>query len=107
MNTHRSCGSRPSRWTELGSCEICGSVCTWTCELAIRPEADGLWSVRWRGEEDNEAVLGPDHLDSLAQELVEEYNVERDDLLDMFELCGIEAVEEFARMNRTGSWRQS
>jgi hypothetical protein len=56
--------------------------------------------VRWRGEEENEAILGPDHLDSLAEQLVEEYNVEREDLLEMFESCGIKAVEEFARLNQ-------
>lgn len=90
---------KPARWTHLGSYEIYGSVCPWTCEVAIRPEADGLWSVRWRGEEQNEVVLGPDHLDSLAELLVEEYNLEREDLLAMFASCGIGFVEEFARRN--------
>lgn len=100
VNTPRSSGSRPSPWTELGSYEISGSLCTWTCHVAIRPEPRGLWSVRWRGEDDHEAVLGPDHLDSLAQLLVEEYDLERDDLLDMFESSGIAAVEEFGRLNK-------
>jgi len=55
--------------------------------------------VRWRGEEKSDVVLGPDHLDSLAELLVEEYNLEREDLLAMFESCGIGVVEEFARRN--------
>ena len=55
--------------------------------------------MRWRGEEKSDVVLGPDHLDSLAELLVEEYNLEREDLLAMFESCGIGVVEEFARRN--------
>jgi len=97
----RPVGGKPARWTNLGSYEICGSVCPWTCEVAIRRETGGLWSVRWRGEEENEAILGPDHLDSLAEQLVEEYNLEREDLLAMFGSCGIGAVEKFARWNAT------
>ena len=87
------------RWKNLGSCEIAGSVCEWTIHLAIRPEVAGLWSIRWRGEEQNEEVLGPDHLDSLAEELVEDRGIDRDDLLNLLEFSGIEAVEEFARQN--------
>ena len=100
MNTPMSSGTQPSPWTELGSYEICGSVCTWTCHVAIRPEPRGLWSVRWSGEGDHEAILGPDHLDCLAQLLVEEYDLERDALLDMFESSGIKAVAEFGRLNK-------
>ncbi len=69
-------------WKNLGSCEIAGSVCEWTIHLAIRPEVAGLRSIRWRGEEQDEEVIGPD------------------DLLNLFAFSGIEAVEEFARQNR-------
>jgi hypothetical protein len=86
-------------WTSIGSCEIVGSVCEWTIHLAIRPEVASLWSIRWRGEEQDEEVLGPDHLDSLAEELVEDRGIDRDDLLNLLEFSGIEAVEEFARQN--------
>jgi len=86
-------------WTSIGSCEVAGSVCEWTIHLAIRPEVAGLWSIRWRGEEQDEQVLGPDHLDSLAEELVEDRGIDRDDLLNLLEFSGIEAVEEFARQN--------
>lgn len=101
MNRIWPSNNKRTSWTDLGSCEVEGSVCEWTCHLAIRPEPNGFWSIRWRGKEADPAILGPDHLDSLAEQLVEEYNVERDDLLDMFEFCGIEAVEEFAHQNRT------
>ena len=87
------------RWKNLGSCEIAGSVCEWTIHLAIRPEVASLWSIRWRGEEQDEEVIGPDHLDSLAEELVEDRGIDRDDLLNLLEFSGIEAVEEFARQN--------
>ena len=87
------------RWKNLGSCEIADSVCEWTIHLAIRPEVASLWSIRWRGEEQDEEVLGPDHLDSLAEELVEDRGIDRDDLLNLLEFSGIEAVEEFARQN--------
>ncbi len=90
-----------TRWKNLGSCEIEGSVCEWTIQLAIRPEFGDLWSIRWRGEEQDEQVLGPDHLDSLAEELVEDRGIDRDDLLNLLEFSGIEAVEEFARQNHT------
>jgi hypothetical protein len=89
-----------ARWKNLGSCEIAGSVCEWTIQLAIRPEVAGLWSIRWRGEEQDEEVIGPDHLDSLAEELVEDRGIDRDDLLNLFAFSGVEAVEEFARQNR-------
>jgi hypothetical protein len=88
------------RWKNLGSCEIAGSVCEWTIHLAIRPEVAGLWSIRWRGEEQDEEVIGPDHLDSLAEELVEDRGIDRDDLLNLFAFSGVEAIEEFARQNR-------
>jgi len=39
-------------------------------------------------------------LDSLAEELVEDRGIDRDDLLNLLEFSGIEAVEEFARQNR-------
>lgn len=87
------------RWKNLGSCEIASSVCEWTIHLAIRSEVAGLWSIRWHGQEQNEEVLGPDHLDSLAEELVEDRGIDRDDLLNLLEFSGIEAVEEFARQN--------
>ena len=87
------------RWKNLGSCEIADSVCEWTIHLAIRREVASLWSIRWRGEEQDEEVLGPDHLDSLAEELVEDRGIDRDDLLNLLEFSGIEAVEEFARQN--------
>jgi len=87
------------RWKNLGSCEIAGSVCEWTIDLAIRAEVAGLWSIRWRGEEQDEEFLGPDHLDSLAEELVEDRGIVREDLLNLLEFSGIEAVEEFARQN--------
>lgn len=64
------------RWKNLGSCE----VCEWTIHLAIGPE-----------------VIGRDHLNSLAEELVEDRVIDRDDLFNLLEFSGIETVEEFAR----------
>jgi len=87
------------RWKTLGSCEIAGSVCEWTIHLAIRPEVAGLWSIRWRGEEQDEEVLGPDHLDSLAEELVEEKNLDRNELLQLFAASAVKELRDFARDN--------
>jgi hypothetical protein len=89
------------RWKNLGSCEVEGSVCEWTIQLAIRPEPGDMWSIRWRGEEQDEEIIGPDHLDTLAEILVEERGIDRDELLNLFEFSGIKAVEDFAGMNRT------
>jgi len=90
--------SKP-RWTTLGSCEVVGSVCTWRCDLAAREENKGLWSIRWRGEEQDEEILGPDQLDTLAQELVEEKNLDRDELLGLFAASAVKELREFARRN--------
>jgi hypothetical protein len=87
------------RWTSLGSCEVPGSVCTWRCDLAARQEGERLWSIRWRGEKQEEEILGPDHLDSLAEELVEEKNLEREDLLHLLASSRIKELRDFAREN--------
>ena len=87
------------RWKTLGSCEIAGSVCEWTVHLAIRTEVAGLWSIRWRGEEQHEEVIGPDHLDSLAEELVEEKNLDRNELLQLFAASAVKELRDFARDN--------
>lgn len=99
MHNNRTTSSARA-WRRIGSCKIAGSVCEWTIQLAIRPEVAGLWSIRWRGEEQNEEVIGPNHLDSLAEELVEDRGIGRDDLLNLFAFSGIGAAEEFARQNR-------
>ncbi len=88
-------------WRRIGYCEIAGSVCEWLVHLAIRAEGNGLWSIRWQGEEQDEEVIGPDHLDTLAEILVEVRGIDRDELLNLFEFSGVRAVEEFAGMNRT------
>jgi hypothetical protein len=93
--------TKSTTWRDLGSCEVLGSVCEWLVHLAIRSERTGLWSIRWQGEEDHEEIIGPDHLDSLAQFLIEERGIDRDELLNLFEFSGIRAVEEFAGMNRS------
>ena len=90
---------RKPRWTTLGSCEVPGSVCTWRCDLAAREEGEGLWSIRWRGEEQDEEILGPDHLDTLADELVEEKNLDRDELLRLFAASAVKEMRDFARDN--------
>ena len=87
------------RWTTLGSCEVIGSVCTWQCDLAAREESGGLWSIRWRGEEQDEEILGPDHLDTLAEELVEEKNLDQDELLGLFAASAVKELRDFARRN--------
>ena len=55
--------------------------------------------MRWRGEEQEEEILGPDHLDSLAEELVEEKNLEREDLLGLFAASAVKELRDFAREN--------
>ena len=70
-------------------------------QIAIRPEPGNMWSIRGRGEEQDEEIIGPDHLDTLAEILVEDRGINRDDLLNLFEFSGIKAVEDFAGMNRT------
>lgn len=99
VNAPRPPAATPAPWTELGCREIGGPPGTRAGGVAIRPEPDGLWSVRWRGAEDHESVLGPDHLDSLAERLVEEHGLGRGDLLAMFASCGIGTVQEFALRN--------
>ena len=94
----RLMNSKP-RWHSLGSCEVVGSVCTWRCDLAAREESGGLWSIRWRGEEQEEEILGPDLLDTLAEELVEEKNLDRDELLNLFAACAVKELRDFARAN--------
>jgi len=90
--------SKP-RWTILGSCEVIGSVCTWRCDLAVRDESGGLWSIRWRGEEQDEEILGPDDLDRLVEELVEEKNLDQDELLGLFAASAVKELRDFARRN--------
>lgn len=90
--------SKP-RWTTLGSCEVAGSVCSWRCDLAAREESEGLWSIRWRGEEQDEEILGPDQLDTLAEALVEEKNLDRDELLQLFAESAVKELRDFARDN--------
>ena len=90
--------SKP-RWSSLGACEVVGSVCTWRCDLAAREESGGLWSIRWRGEEQDEEILGPDLLDTLAEELVEEKNLDRDELLGLFAASAVKELRDFARAN--------
>jgi hypothetical protein len=91
---------RTAGWLEAGSCEVVDFGCECTIYLAIRPEPAGLWSIRCCGKDQVE-VIGPDYLDSLAEELVEDRGVDRNDLLNLFAFSGLEAVEEFARQNQT------
>lgn len=86
-------------WARVGSCEVADFGCVCRIYLEIRSEAGGLWSIRCCNTDQFE-VIGPNHLDSLAEELVEDLSIDRDDLLNLFSTSGVEALEKFAQQNR-------
>lgn len=85
-----------TRWRRIGSYRVDGGMTSWTCHVAVRPEGNALWTVRWRGEEAEEQLLGPSPIESLTDELEEMFNADRDELLSLYSLSGIREFEAFA-----------
>jgi hypothetical protein len=89
------------RWRRIGSYRVDGGMTSWTCQVAVRPEGTDLWTVRWRGEEAEEQLLGPSTVESLTDELEEMFNADRDELLSLYSVSGIKDFEDFAETEQS------